>query len=299
MNTLGSSIQCRALLPFDPLHAFARIRRVPFAGGVAMAVGITLLTAAGATHAADASVPQIQIETTFIEMPEATWKQMAGKGSWKVVHGQRAWTQLVVSTDHKEQEALAGAWFGNKAPGDNDTFLSLVFRALKQVKGVDVLTAPKVVTRSKQHATVEIVREFKYPTAWKPGAKMEDAWVPTVHATKDTGVTLNAKPSMLRGGKINLSVAPQNLELTGFKDLGHGREQPIFSDHKVQTNVALQSGQTVILGGSVREDQLIIEDKVPVLGDLPVIGRLFRSSQKQTSKSYLVVFITPRIVRGK
>ena len=144
-----------------------------------MAVGFALLIAAGATHAGDASVPQIQIETTFIEMPEATWKQMAGTGSWKVVHGQRAWSQLVVSTDRKEQEALAGAWFGNKAPGDNDTFLPLVFRALKQIKGGDMLSAPKVVTRSKQCTTIEITREFKYPTAWKPGAKMEDAWVPT------------------------------------------------------------------------------------------------------------------------
>ncbi len=264
-----------------------------------MAVGAALLAAAGATQAADASVPQIEIEITVIEMPEATWQQMAGTGSWKVVRGQRVWTQLVVSTDRKEQEALAGAWFGNKTPGNKHSFLPLVFPALKQMKGIDVLSVPKVVTRSKQRAMVEIVREFKYPIAWKPGAKKEDAWVPTAHATKHPGLTLAVEPSILRGGKISLWVAPQILELTGFKDLGHGRKQPIFSDRKVQTNVALQSGQTVILGGFVREDQLIIEDKVPVLGDLPVLGRLFRSSQKQTSKSYMVFFITPRIVRGK
>ena len=104
---------------------------------------------------------------------------------------------------------------------------------------------------------------------------------------------------MLRGGKISLWLAPQVLELEGFKDLGHGRKQPIFSERKVQTNVALQSGQTVILGGAVREYQQIVEDKVPVLGDLPVLGWLFRTSQKTTVKTYLVVFVTPRIVPGK
>ena len=260
-----------------------------------LAVAVLALTAISAAQA-EASVPQIQIEATFVEMPEAVWKPMAGTGSWQVVRGQRVWTRLIVSTDRHEQEALIGAWFGSKERSRSEAFLALVQRELHQTKGVDVLSTPKVVTRSGQRAMIEIVREFKYPTAWKPGAKKEDAWMPTAHAAKHTGVTLAVEPSVLRGGKIGLWVAPQILEFEGFQDLGHGRKKPIFSERKVRTNVALKSGQTVILDGGVREEQQVVEDRVPLLGNLPVLGRLFRTSQKQTSKRSLVVFVTPRIL---
>ena len=73
----------------------------------------------------------------------------------------------------------------------------------------------------------------------------------------------------------------------------------MFSERKVQTRIMLESGQTVILGGAVREDQQIIEDSFPVLGGLPLLGPLFRSSQKQTVKRCLVVLVTPRILPEK
>ncbi len=263
-----------------------------------LSVAVLALTAISAAQA-EASVPQIQIEATFVDMPEAVWKPMAGTGSWQVVRGQRVWTRLIVSTDRHEQEALIGAWFGSKERSRNETFLALVQRELNQTKGVDVLSPPKIVMRSGQHGMIEIGREFNYPTAWKPGAKKEDAWMPTAHATKHTGVTFAVEPSVMRGGKIGLWVAPQILEFEGFQDLGHGRKKPIFSERKVRTNVALKSGQTVILDGGLREDQLVVEDRVPLLGDLPLLGWLFRTSQKLTSNRRLVVFVTPRILPEK
>lgn len=112
-------------------------------------------------------------------------------------------------------------------------------------------------------------------------------------------MTVSVEPTVLDSGNISLWVAPQFMELEGFKDIGHGRKQPIFSKSKVQTKVALQTGQTVILGVAVPESELSGEDKVPVLGDLPLLGRWFRTSHKTMYKNYRMVFVTLRIILGK
>ena len=72
--------------------------------------------------------------------------------------------------------------------------------------------------------------------------------------------------------------------------------QPIFSTRKVSTNVTVFDGATVVLGGLVREDVQKVEDKTPIFGDLPIIGRLFRSNVDQHLKRNLVIFVTARLV---
>ena len=305
------------------IRAVAGFRRAHGAWGLVVAMGIALLTALGATRAAHAKAPsqpapvlpkavadtgskptraagsnvtQIEIEANFIEVPEAVWKQMAAAGPWEVVRGQREWSRLVTSTERKDQESLVESWFGKEVTADSGGFLPLVAKALSEKNGVDLLSTPKVTTRSNQKAIIEIIREFKYATAWKPGEKKEDAWVPTNYETRNTGVTLDVVPKLTNDGEISLWLTPQVVEFEGFNDIGHGRKQPIFTERKVRANVTLRSGQTVILGGALREDQQMVENKIPVLGDIPFLGRLFRSSQMLVVKRCLVVVVTPRIL---
>jgi general secretion pathway protein D len=72
--------------------------------------------------------------------------------------------------------------------------------------------------------------------------------------------------------------------------------QPVFSTRKVTTSVSVYDGQTVVLGGLMREDVQKTEDKVPILGDIPLIGRAFRTNVEQHNKKNLVMFVTARIV---
>ena len=72
--------------------------------------------------------------------------------------------------------------------------------------------------------------------------------------------------------------------------------QPIFDTRKVTTSVSVWDGQTVIIGGLVREDVQTVEDKIPGLGDLPIIGRLFRSNVDQHTKRNLVMFVTAHLI---
>ena len=72
--------------------------------------------------------------------------------------------------------------------------------------------------------------------------------------------------------------------------------QPIFSTRKITTNVTVFDGATIVLGGLIREDVQKVEDKTPILGDIPLIGRLFRSNADQHTKRNLVIFVTARLV---
>jgi general secretion pathway protein D len=226
-----------------------------------------------------------------------------------------------------------------------DPQFQLVIRALNQKKGVDLLSAPRVTTKSGSRAVIEIIREFRYPTEFQPpqipqtfgntGAQTiaitpgvapqspstfpVTPTTPTAFETRNTGVTLEVEPIVGPDGfTIDLNLVPQVVEFEGFINYGSPIQttstnaltgvqtvnvitpnvinQPIFSTRKVTTSVSVFDGQTVVLGGLIREDVQKTEDKIPGLGDVPLIGRLFRSQVEQHIKRNLVIFVSARLI---
>jgi type II secretory pathway component GspD/PulD (secretin) len=231
-----------------------------------------------------------------------------------------------------------------------DPQFQLVVRALNQKKGVDLLSAPRVTTKSGQRAVIEIVREFRYPTQFEApqipqtvgsvttrsdtggiiplgGASSVPVTptTPTHFETRNTGVTLEVEPVVGPDGvTIDLNLVPQVVEFEGFINYGspilapsssflntvtgglitspqsvltpNVINQPIFSTRKVTTSVSVWDGQTVVLGGLMREDVQKTEDRTPLLGDIPIVGRLFRTNAEQHIKRNLVIFVTARLV---
>lgn len=212
---------------------------------------------------------------------------------------------------------------------------SVLMLALDQKKGVDLLSAPRVTTKSGQRATIEVIREFIYPTEFQPpqipttvgggnGGGITITPItpttPTGFTTRNTGVTLEVEPQVGPDGyTIDLNMVPQVVEFEGFINYGspiysvnpsiflnplatnvllteNTINQPIFSTRKVTTSVTVWDGQTVVLGGLMREDVQKVQDKVPFLGDIPLLGRLFRSDVDQHVKRNLVIFVTARLI---
>jgi type II secretory pathway component GspD/PulD (secretin)/tetratricopeptide (TPR) repeat protein len=230
-----------------------------------------------------------------------------------------------------------------------DPQFQMVIRALNQKKGIDLLSAPKITTKSGQRAVIEIVREFRYPTQFTE-PKVPDITgrgtsntastttialpvvgpsTPSNFETRNTGVTLEVEPVVGPDGiTIDLNLVPQVVEFEGFINYGSPIKtvnpallnfitgstasvtglsqaitltdnvinQPIFSTRKVTTSVSVWDGQTVVLGGLMREDVQKVEDRTPFLGDIPVVGRLFRSNVDQHIKRNLIIFVTARLV---
>src|SRR5437763_2742181 len=235
---------------------------------------------------------------------------------------------------------VAPSMFGLAGVFTNPQF-QVVIRALNQKKGIDLLSAPSVTTKSGQRAIVEVVREFRYPLTYTPpqvpsistttgttligaAAAVPVVVTPTTPATWDsrnTGVTLEVEPVV--GGDattIALKLIPQVVEFEGFINYGspifavgvntaagisisnsiiltpNVINQPVFSTRKVTTSVSVYDGQTVVLGGLMREDVQKTEDKTPIIGDIPIVGRLFRTNVDQHIKRNLIIFVTAHLV---
>ena len=203
----------------------------------------------------------------------------------------------------------------------------VVLRALSQKKGIDLVSAPKVTTKSGSTAKIEIVREFRYPSQFDPpqlSATTGSTYAPVVPnspsgwETKNTGITLEVEPTVGPDSyTIELRLAPRVIEFDGFINYGspinasvqyttpfltlpsttfeatpNTINQPVFSVREVETQVSVYDGQTVVMGGLMREDVQKVQDKVPFLGDIPLAGRLFRTNVDQHIKRNLLMFVT-------
>ena len=194
----------------------------------------------------------------------------------------------------------------------------VVLRALNQKKGIDVLSAPKVTTKSGSSATVEVVREFRYPEEYEPpqipqttgfGTQPITPATPTTFTMKPVGVRLEVEPTVGADNyTIDLRLLPEVTEFEGFINYGspilnqgvvvtpNVINYPVFSQRKVETSVSIYDGQTVALGGLIREDVQKVNDKTPLLGDVPLVGGLFRSQADQHIKRNLIIFVTATLM---
>jgi hypothetical protein len=157
----------------------------------------------------------------------------------------------------------------------SDPQFQVIIRALNQKKGVDLMSAPRVTTRSKQLAVIEVVRDFRSPSDWEKDP--EGTWKPKEFESKNVGVTLEVEPEIKADGTIELRLKPSVVEFLGFVDLDTGKSavakgnlaqpgtvvvipdlapvkpvkrlQPVFSERKIETTVTLQDGYTVALSG--------------------------------------------------
>jgi general secretion pathway protein D len=316
---------------------------------------------------------------------------------------------------------------GNSAPAPGILSLAGVFtnpqfqtvlRGLSQKKGVDVSSCPSVTTKSGVKATVEVTREFIYPTEFDPpqlpqgggggrnngvgissGPMIATPTTPTAFEMRKTGITLDVEPVVSDDARsVELVLAPEVVDFEGFVNYGspifspasssylpfemarlymmvnynnkpifpivllpenlipappapfppwpkksppapgsgppyfpgvpnggfppypgpwwrlsvttgwlpltqaeqlitpNKILQPVFKSSKVSTSVKVWDGQTIVLGGLKQQEHNIVEDQVPILGDLPFVGRMFRTQTKQTNTKNIIIFVTVNVI---
>ena len=199
--------------------------------------------------------------------------------------------------------------------------MRFVLHALEQNGNANLLSAPKVLAQNGEEAEIKVVREFIYPTEFETEpitatgginnntTTIGQSVTPTSFETREVGVLLNVIPEVNPDGNlITLTMTPQVVSGPDFIDYGSevvlpdgtinrtSFQQPIFFVRQVQTRVMIYDGATVVMGGMITEELTKTDDKVPLLGDLPVLGRLFRSKSSHSEKRNLLIFVTARLV---
>ena len=267
-----------------------------------------------------------------------------------------------------------------KGASNNDQFMkinaflgnadiSMILHMLSQRSDTDLLSAPKVVTKSGQEATIKVVTIYRYPTDYdvtiqstsggsssgynssgSSSGKILPMVEPQNFETQEVGVILTCTPDVSAEGQmINLQLTPKVIGEPEWRDYGmkvpleavmgeksmFGQmniqgtaselaglmnsvsqsnnnsdeiqwftvpmEQPFFKERSIDTHVSIYNGATIVMGGLITEERKSMEDKIPFLGDIPYIGRLFRSRSEWSNKRNLLIFVTARLVdpRGR
>ena len=229
--------------------------------------------------------------------------------------------------------------------------LSMILHMLSQRSDTDLLSAPKVVTKSGQEATIKVVTIYRYPqdydvtiqstsssssssitgTSGGSDGKILPMVEPQNFEQQEVGVILTCTPDVSAEGQmINLQLTPKVIGEPTWRDYGmkvpmssvmssaaqvaamaSGQddmqwftvpmEQPFFKERSIDTHVSIYNGATIVMGGLITEERKSMEDKIPFLGDIPFLGRFFRSRSEWSNKRNLLIFVTARLVdpRGR
>jgi general secretion pathway protein D len=206
----------------------------------------------------------------------------------------------------------------------SDGQAQLIMRGLDQKKGVDLMARPSILTRSGQASSILIAREFIYPTEYEPpelpnavGTSDEGSFpvtpaTPTAFETKDVGISLEVLPVADANKRyIDVTLNPTIVDFDGFVNygspitsavntpLGTARSvitdntilMPVFSSQKTSTQLTVADGSTIVYAGLMSDVIQTVEDKVPVLGDVPFLGRFFRSSSRKPTTTVVIFMV--------
>ena len=223
----------------------------------------------------------------------------------------------------------AGSLFTASGWTVNGYDVNFALRALSRKTGSDLMSAPKVTVLSGKRASITVAQELRYPESYgdiesqvssggggtgsSGGSSISiTAGTPQDFVTRNVGVEMSVTPNVENDDTISLILEPRVTEFEGFVEYGGpsvalgtdgtvvtvpaGFYQPIFSTREISTEVTIYDGATVVMGGLTRDEVKTVSDKVPILGDLPGVGRLFRSEGETRQKRNLLIFVTANLV---
>ncbi len=170
---------------------------------------------------------------------------------------------------------------------DYTTFLN----ALQTDTRFKVLDTPKIFTSNNVKAEINVSQKFPYITSQQTGSAGN---LLTTYQFQDVGVILTVTPRITSSGQVTMEVVQAADDLQGFTSFN----APIINHRQASTTVSVGDGETIVLGGIIRHTLNQVEKKIPILGDIPLFGNLFRSSSRSGGQTELMVFLTPHIVRS-
>ena len=169
-----------------------------------------------------------------------------------------------------------------------DLFLAAELSALEASGESEVVSQPKLITGDKQKATIKSGTEVPYQEGAASGA--------TTTAFKEAVLKLDVTPNITPDDRILLDLVVNQDSVGDLVPSGNGGLIPTIDTVELTTQVLVGNGETVVLGGVFKNEELVKVEKVPVLGDIPYLGTLFKSTANNQQKTETLIFITPRIL---
>lgn len=255
----------------------------------------------------DIPTPQVRIDAVIVEFKENIDKEFGFRGGRdsrlldssyiitpfpQTIHTSEASTNFEIGISGEYLKKAAKPLFKNGLPTllqkiPNDFFA--VLRFLETEGKAKVLAQPSILTLNGNKASIDVSETQYFKVETGVGENHTSRFQPIKF-----GIQLDIVPWISQSGQITAEITPNVSNSERTNNEGY----PNVSTRSINTTVRLNDGQTLILGGLIKNQETTFQNKIPFLGDLPIIGPFFRHSGKTRTKSNLIVFITPHIVTG-
>lgn len=174
-----------------------------------------------------------------------------------------------------------------------------IVNAVRDNTDVSILATPQLLTLDNEEASVEVVDNVPYTK--ESTTRNDNDFTTQAMDYKDVGVKLKITPRISENGSMRLEVEQEVSRITqGLITLSNGNQlvAPTTRKRAVKTTILMQDGQTAVIAGLLSDNENHNQSKVPGIGDVPLVGWLFKSKRKESSQSNLFIFITPRVIRN-
>jgi len=171
--------------------------------------------------------------------------------------------------------------------------LDAMLRALATKGIAKIISTPQILTVNGQEALISAGQEFPYVASLSPSG----TGVTASTGYKEVGIKLSVIAYFIGDDVIELIITPEVSVVTGWQQIQSGVSLPVIAKRSAFTRVNVKNGETVAIGGLLKEEKLSSEKKFPLLGHIPLLGYLFTSHHDTTSNTNLVFFITPKLIK--
>lgn len=172
----------------------------------------------------------------------------------------------------------------------------VALNALSSITDVKVVSSPSLLVLDNREAELRVGDQVPVATESAVGVGDPDSPIVNSITFRDTGVLLKVKPRVSESGRVIMDIEQEVSDVV--ETTSSGIDSPTISQRLVKTSVVVDSGQTLALGGLIRESESLNKTQVPVLGDIPVLGQAFKSKDTTEDRSELLILITPRVIRS-
>jgi general secretion pathway protein D len=236
--------------------------------------------------ALDIMLPQVLIEVKIVEVTLNDDSKFGIEWMWEqaTTVGEKSYNQSGTTGF-----GLADEIFGLKYGILGDKLEGLLMALEKNTK-VNILSTPRILTLDNREAIINISQEVPYLESTQETAT---GGVLTSYDFRDVGVILTVTPRINKSETVTLDVNQQINSLIEFTLFN----APVIAKREATATLTVKDSQTMIIGGIIEDNKTETINKVPILGSIPFIGKLFQRQESKTEKTELMVFITPHIVR--
>jgi general secretion pathway protein D len=244
----------------------------------------------------DQPTPQVLIEAIVAEVSLDATRKLGVEWSWTLGNQFGTSGETGTLSTGLGAAATAGELAGFRYAVTGDKVTSLL-RALATDQRVSILSTPRIFTSNNRQAVINISTTTPYTSSVQVSETYGQIF--SIQFV-DVGVILTVTPQISADGTVTMDVVQEANEILGYEEFGGGAvtaRAPRIAQRSAEATVTVADGESVILGGIIRDNSTKTVNKVPLLGDIPLLGTLFRSASTTKQKTELMVFLTPRVVR--